>query len=201
MWIAQEDDLLFPILEFNVCFSQPNIINQRWCCSLLLYTLSQRWYHSHLVFVYTNTTHQQACPPKAATLEPWNFQTATTTTTTTETNQKKPDINVRSVCPQMKRRTFTLWYTKPHKIQREPQGTWFMHHKPLKTQREPQRSKSETLQNTHERKTKKIGSKYKQLLHERAVLFSHIVWHNRKRGVYITEVLPSLAAGWCSGHL
>jgi hypothetical protein len=41
MWIAQEDDLLFPILEFNVCFSQPNIINQRWCCSLLLYTLSQ----------------------------------------------------------------------------------------------------------------------------------------------------------------
>jgi hypothetical protein len=64
--------------------------------SSLVYTES-RWYHCHhLVFVYTIKTHQQACPPKAATLEPWNFQTATTTTT--ETNQKKPDILMWGVC-------------------------------------------------------------------------------------------------------
>lgn len=110
------------------------------------------------------------------------------------------------MCPQMKRRTCSLWYTKPHKTQREPQGTWFMHEKALKTQREPQEnlahgSKNETLQNTHARKTKKTGNKYKQLLHERAVLFSHIVWHNRKRGVYIMEEKRFLSAGWCSGHL
>jgi len=32
-------------------------------------------------------------------------------------------------------------------------------------------------------------------------LFSHIVWQNRERGVYITEEWAFLAAGWCSGHL
>lgn len=91
----------------------------------------------------------------------------------------------------MKRRTFTLWYTKTpqntKRTSRKP-GSWIKKWNATKRTREKNKENRQQIQ---------TGAAWACC----AMLFSHIVWLNRKRGVYITEEYTSLTAGWCSGHL